>query len=156
MWLRKLNMALYHMNGHLVLREQVDWLKSMLGKDYANTKRKLELILKLLKFMLSMHLYMPECCTPGRTMKNADKSLNLKGDTYLARMHLGQLSVRWVDIVWKTICKYWGFQKMLLCIHATNQFCRGIQLWLIGLKNKTKHNKNNTTKHVGNGRAHDT
>lgn len=42
---------------------------------------------------------MPERCVPGRTMKEADKSLhsNLKDDTYLASMHLGQLSVTQVD-----------------------------------------------------------
>lgn len=66
-------------------------------------------------------------------MKDANLSLhlNLKGDTYLARVTLGRLSVAQVDEDWGSFCQYWGFQKKLFCTYATEQFCRTMQLSLV-------------------------
>lgn len=50
-------MALHYTNGHLVLIEQVDLLKSMLGRVCVNTKRKVELILKLLIFIYYQYAF---------------------------------------------------------------------------------------------------
>jgi len=57
-------------------------------------------------------------------MKDTDKSLhlNLKSDTYLASMHLGQLSVTQVDGGWRSVCQYYGFQKTLFCMQAIKRF----------------------------------
>lgn len=93
-WLRKLNMALLYTNGHLVLIEEIDWLKSTLGRVCANTKRKVELILNYwYLYIINMPLYAwllyswkdNERCPQ-------DFAFNFKRWN-LTSMHLGQLNV---------------------------------------------------------------
>lgn len=128
-WLRKLNMALHYTNGHLVLIEQVNWLKSMLVRVWANTKRKVELILNYwYLYIINMPLY----ARLLYSWKDNERCWQVSKFNFkrwnLTSMYLGQLNVTQLDGVWRNICQHWGLQKMLLCIYVIKMFCRGIQL----------------------------
>lgn len=125
-WLRKLNMALHYTNGHLVLIEHAGWLKSVLGRVCANTKRKVELILNYwYLYIINMLLYAWLLYSWKDNERHwQDFASNFKRWN-LTSMHLEQLNVTQVDGGRSSICQHWGLQKMLLCIYVTKKLLQG-------------------------------